>query len=82
MRHSFCWVEKNLKMLTCAEERRVNSNSRLTIEYNDEISLKFSQDLISFVKKIRFEKRIFEIVTKQSKNAWRCKIGAIIIGAW
>ena len=50
MRHSFCWVEKNLKMLTCAEEIRVNSNSRLTIEYNDEISLKFSQDLISFVK--------------------------------
>lgn len=78
MRHSFCWVEKNLKMLTCAEERRVNSNSRLNIEYNDEIYLKFSHDF----KKNRFEKRIFEIVTKQSKNAWRCKIGAIIIGAW
>ena len=56
MRHSFCWVGKNLKMLTCAEERRVNSNSRLNIEYNDEISLKFSQDLISFVKKIDLKK--------------------------
>ena len=39
-------------MLTCAKERRVNSNSRLNIEYNDEIYLKFSHD----IKKIDLKK--------------------------